>query len=255
MYYRRLPLTGLHNARDLGGYPTPTGATRFGVFLRAEAPCALTDADIRALREYGITTTIDFRGDREVRERPSSLVDADGIAYLRSPTYNDQVAFGAKPTDKGPAVTSFVRWGEKYVEMADTCKAWVAQTIDMLTDADGGVLFNCTTGKDRTGIMSALILGAVGVSFEDIIADYCISEVHLQHVYKPLIEGYNTMFPEYNATVTDPFFRTEPSSMAQLLLHLKERYGGVPEYLLDVGVKPETIERLRDKLVLDERGL
>ncbi|MDR0838092.1 MAG: tyrosine-protein phosphatase [Oscillospiraceae bacterium] len=249
-FYRRLPLETLHNARDLGGHPVPGGVTRFGAFVRCEAPCALSPSDIDFLRDYGVTTSIDFRGDGEISRQPSSFEHCAGIAYVRSPTFNDQVAFGAKPGSKSPPVTAFVKWGEKYVEMADTCHEWICETLEALADVRGCALYNCTTGKDRTGIMSALLLGLAGASFEDIIADYCVSEVYLQSVYIPLLEAYNSRFPEEGrATVSDPFFRTEPSAMAELLGHLQSEYGGIPEYARVCGVRDGTVQKIREKLL------
>jgi len=258
--YRRLPLQKLHNARDLGGAPVYRdgrciGATRFGVFVRSAVPSELPQSDIDFLTEYGITTEIDFRGDEEVGRKPSSLVGT-GIKYVRCPTFNEQVAFAARNAAKEaanlnkPAVTAFVRWGEKYVEMADDCQDWVRETLQALAAVDGCALYNCTTGKDRTGIISALLLGLAGCADEDIIADYCVSEVHLQEVYAPMLMAYNQRFTdEETATVDSPFFKTEPMSMAQLLIHLNNNYGGIAQYVRTCGVSDDTVARLVAKLV------
>jgi protein-tyrosine phosphatase len=240
----------MRNARDLGGHPTADGPTQFGVFLRADVPSGLPDADIAALLDYGVTTVVDFRGDRELRDRPSSLANVPGITYLRSPTFNDQVAFGAKPGDTAPAVTSLVNWAEKYAEMVDTCRDWVAETLVLLADAPGCALYNCTTGKDRTGLISAFLLSAAGVREEDIIADYCVSEVYLQDAFRTMLEAYNLRFPtERAAVITDPFFRTDPVSMANLLGHIRKNYGSTAAYFDAAGLPRETVERIRRKLV------
>ena len=248
--YRRLPLTGLLNARDLGGYPTSDGRiTKFHTLIRSEAPLKLTDGDLAFLKEYGIKTSIDFRGDREVDRQPSAMKDEKWLRYLRSPTFNEQVAFGSRKKGQGPPVTAFVDWGEKYVEMAEGCKDWARCTLETISESAGGVLYNCTTGKDRTGMISALLLGLCGVSKDDITADYCVSEVYLTPVYKELIRAFSELWPEEVVNITDPFFKTNPKNMACLLGHFEKGYGGVTAYVKSCGVRDEVIETLKLKLV------
>ena len=249
--YRRLPLTGLFNARDLGGFPTGDGRiTKYRSFIRCEAPLKLTDSDLSFLKEYNITTSIDFRGNREVERQPSLLKDVPWITYFRSPTFNEQVAFGSRRKSQGPPVTSFVDWGEKYIEMADGCKAWVRRTLEIISESDGAVMYNCTTGKDRTGMISALLLGLCGVSYEDITADYCVSELYLTPVYKELIRAYLEHWPEETAQITDPFFKTAPKNMQCLLTHFDDEYGGVAGYVAACGTDTNVIEAIRKKLII-----
>ncbi|MDR0861334.1 MAG: tyrosine-protein phosphatase [Oscillospiraceae bacterium] len=255
--YRRLPLATLHNARELGGYPiVGGGVTRHGVFVRCEAPCNLPESDLEFLRNYGLKLAVDFRGDREVNERPSALLDLPWVEYKRSPTFNDAVAFASRNAannapNAAPPVTSQVVWGEKYIDMAETCKEWIAETLTILANADGCALFNCTTGKDRTGIIAALLLSLAGVGDEDIVADYCVSEIYLTEVYRPLLEGYNKHFPnEHRAKLTDPFFRTVPENMWILLDYLRDTYGGAAAYVAHCGVTDGTVALLRSKLVV-----
>jgi protein-tyrosine phosphatase len=223
--------------------------TRYGRFVRCEAPCDLTPRDFEFLREFGVTTSIDFRGDPEVSRRKSSFEGAEGFQYVRSPTFNAQVAFGAKPGDKEPPVTPTVRWGDKYIEMIDTCGDWVAATMNIMAEASGAVMYNCTTGKDRTGIISALLLSLAGVSEMDIIADYCVSQVYLMEIYESLISEYNKRFrPEQAAHVSDPFFQTSPENMENLLDHIEYSYGGAEEYLRSCGVSATTLYTLHGKL-------
>ncbi len=249
--YRRLPISGLLNARDLGGYPTNDGRiTKFNTLIRSEAPLKLTDKDLEFLREYGITTSIDFRGDREVERQPSSLKDIEWLRYLRSPTFNEQVAFGSRKKEQGPAVTSYVDWGEKYVEMADGCKDWVRRTLELISESTGGVIINCTTGKDRTGMISALLLGLCGVSNDDITADYCVSEVYLTPVYEDLIRIYLEHWPDETVRITDPFFKTSPKNIQRLLGYFEKEYGGVTGYVTACGVRDDSIGSIRRKLVV-----
>jgi protein-tyrosine phosphatase len=248
--YRRLPLEGLLNARDLGGYPVKNGGvTKYRQFIRCEAPRTLTERDVDILRDYGIKHSIDFRGDKEVRRQPSFLRGLDWVSYHRSPTFNEQVAFGAKAGSRRPPITSFVRWGEKYIEMTEDCGEWIRNTLELLAECEGAVMFNCTTGKDRTGIISALLLGLAGVSDEDIIADYCVSEVYLRPVYEELRVEFLKMFPSESAELTDPFFKTDPENMASLLRHINTKYGGVRAFTAACGLSTVAADKLHNQLI------
>ncbi|SHI19779.1 protein-tyrosine phosphatase [Sporobacter termitidis DSM 10068] len=249
-FYRRLPLRRLYNARDLGGYPTRDGGTtRFGVFIRSDAPKNLTEGDLAFLKNYGVTDSIDFRGAREITAEPSCLRNVGWIRYLQSPTFNEQVAFATRGAGAGaPPVSAFVDWGAKYIEMADDCMGWVRETLEFCAAADGAVLYHCTTGKDRTGIISALLLGLADVPEEDIIADYCVSEVYLRAVYEGLRAAFLKRFPTEPVSLADPFFKTAPANMAALLAHLKDKYGGIGPYLAACGVKEVVCGQLRRRL-------
>lgn len=105
------------------------------------------------------------------------------------------------------------------------------------------MIYNCTTGKDRTGILSAMLLSIAGVEREDIIADYASSMVYMHDVY-------GTMgFPE---NVPEHFFETPPAAMRTLLAQLEEKYGGVMEYLRACGVSDAAVTRIREKFVVHE---
>jgi protein-tyrosine phosphatase len=245
-------LTGLFNARDLGGYPTREGGmTRYKVFIRSEVPKRLTEDDLQLLKSYGIKMSVDFRGDDELRRDPSVLRDVDWIDYRRSVTFDEQVAFASQKKNEAPAEPiKFPSWAVKYVEMAEECRGWVKQTLELFASCDGAVIYNCTTGKDRTGIISALLLGLAGVADADIIADYCISEVFLRPVYEVLAKNFMEVGGS-EVDIDDPVFKTEPSNMAAFLRHVHTNYGGVVPYLASCGVGSGAIDTLRCRLRCD----
>ena len=80
-HLKRLPVPGLHNCRDLGGYAAEKGVTRYGVFLRSEAPCGIPEAGVEYLRQYGLTVSYDLRSPAEIQWRPSSLADRFAYEY------------------------------------------------------------------------------------------------------------------------------------------------------------------------------
>jgi len=246
MGYRRLPLQGLRNARDLGGYPTHGGGvTAYAKFIRAESPKSVTKKDLEFLKSYGITDSIDFRGDAEVARSPSVLAAAPGIDYHRCSTFDRQLAFASGSISVG----AFVDWGEKYIELVERSGAWVCDTFMVMAGASGGVIYNCTTGKDRVGVISALLLGLAGVSEGDIIADYSASEIYLVDIYEDLLSKHFARWSEEEKNLDNPFFKTEPKNMRALLGHLRGRYGGIVPYIKNCGVGDDKLSALVQKLV------
>ena len=308
MDYRRLPLEGLNNARDIGGYPIAGGGvTAFRKFIRCEAPRKLSASDIEFLKSYGVTLSIDFRGDGEISRHPSCLENIQGIEYRRCVTFDKQVAFasgsgGGEKAEKGagentgssagesagkssakkaesnagenaekstgekaekgagenaekgagekrPAMDAFVDWGEKYIEIADNSRDWIRDTLMTMAHADGAVLFNCATGKDRTGIISALLLGLAGVAECDILADYCVSELYLKEQYEELLAGFLEHWPDEKADINSPFFKTAPVNMETFLAHVNKTHNGVESFIKTCGVDSSGVAALREKLI------
>ncbi len=248
--YRRLPLTGLDNARDLGGFCTADGRlTKYHRFIRCEVPGSVTEDDIKFLKEYGITLNIDLRGEIEHEKIPNLLQACGQFRALKLPSFNAQLAKGAGIEQDKP----FENWGSMYIGMCDRSKQWIKSVLEAIAENDGAVIFNCTTGKDRTGIISAILLGIAGVSHEDIIADYCVSQVYLRRKYIYLFHKRPPMGNQYDdkteGNLDDPFFSTSPDNMRMLLAHLDENYGGILGYLKEADVSEETIFAIRAKFV------
>jgi len=246
MTYRRLPLEGLRNARDLGGYPTYDGGiTRFSKFIRSESPKSVTHDDLQFLKACGITDSIDFRGDSETQRSPSVFAAAPDFIYHRCPTFDKQLAFAAGSI----SVSAFVNWGDKYIELVERSRAWVCDTLTVMAGAKGGVIYNCTTGKDRTGVISALLLSLAGVSEADIIADYCVSEIYLVDIYEDLLSKHFARWSKEETNLDNPFFRTAPENMKALLDYLRDHHGGIERYVKECGVSDDVLTTLRERLV------
>jgi len=256
---RRLLTKGLYNARDLGGYPTRDGrTTRFGVYIRSEAPVDLPPEDIAYLRDYGIPATMDFRGTGEIQARPSDL---DGpMTYYHKPLFNE-AAMGKGPGGPPPGGPGgpgkMPGWGEAYIEMAETARDWAREVLTIAAENPGAVLYHCTTGKDRTGLMSCYLLSIAGVSNPDICADYCVSQVYLEPVFEQMRSGKMQMgpppdgsdMPEGGPPMDDSFFQTPASAMMTVIDYLTEHYGGVVEYLRKIGVPEEIFEKIRNRFL------
>ena len=240
--YRRLPLEGLCNARELGGYPTPGGATKYGVYIRSEVPRILTEADKRFLRDYGVVMDIDFRGDRECSRVKDALKEEPWLEYVHLPTYDEAAANGRAPDGTALLSRADFCWGEHYIAMAEGNKAWLLRVLTAMASAQGTVLFHCTTGKDRTGIVTAALLGLCGVPPLDIAADYCVSQVYLKPMYQQMEHYYED---GRNTEPSDPFYHTAAENMEMLLAYIAENYGSMEQYLLSCGATPQLLETIR----------
>lgn len=243
MDYRRLPLTGLTNARELGGWNTPDGLTKYGVYLRTEVPAQITEEDKEFLREYGVTMDIDLRGSGELETMPDLLRDETWVEYVHLPMFNEHAARGSGMGKRSE--NEEFSWGKTYISMTEDCRTWVRDVIETIARADGVVMFHCATGKDRTGIVAAMLLGICGVDDADIIADYCVSEVYLEWIYDRL----RGKFPDGRTGNTDPFFKTAPVNMRMLVKHWREKYGCVTNFLLECGVSESSIAKIRSRLL------
>lgn len=262
--YRRLPLDGLGNARELGGYAFDGGVTRYGVFLRSELPQEMSESDIKFLKDYGMTTDIDLRGKFEAKSAPDALADCDFVNYMNLSMVDPRVGQtgdgedappppppggpggpgGPGPGAPGGPGDDFT-WGTHYISMAKDNMEWVRTVLTALADAPGCALFHCTTGKDRTGIITALLLRLCGVSREDVAADYSVSSTYLRPVYKRL----SMLTPAgKDGDYSHPFFSTAAENMIMLLDHIEGEYQTVENYLKACGLGDEVLEKLKNKL-------
>ena len=165
---RRLLLSNTLNTRDLGGYTINSRkVTRYKMFFRSDAPIQVSEEDIEQLLSYNITTIVDLRSDDEVQKKPCALKSDKRFEYYHCKIYGD----GCLPKSIDAVPNS-------YFEMVDEQKT-VLNIMRVFIKAEQGVLYHCSAGKDRTGVISALLLLLAGVSNVDILADYQISQAYL----------------------------------------------------------------------------
>lgn len=166
---RRIALAGTLNLRDLGGYPAGDGGTvRWRTLLRSDALNRLDEAGRAELAALGLRTVIDLRTDEEARDAPSAL-DPAGVQIVRLPLFTAD-AIAALPPD----LTAVYRY------VIDERGPAIAAAIGRL-GREGALpgLVHCSAGKDRTGLVAAFILGALGVPDDVIASDYALSAGYL----------------------------------------------------------------------------
>lgn len=250
--YKRIPMETLVNVRDLGGYAAMDGKiTKYGQFLRSDCPINISDNDILSLKKYGISLSIDLRGNDEVESAPSGLKGVEGHTYIHCPISREHSIITSSDEKKTPPPPEGnFDMGDSYIEICETAKQWIKQVYELCAGWEGGVMYHCFIGKDRVGIISSVLLGSCGVCDTDIMMDYSASMSCLR-------PKYNDMSPDFlpkkrgRPDYCWGFFGSVPESMEALLWHFKEKYGGIHGYLRDCGVSEETVEKLRAKLLED----
>ena len=186
-YIRRIKLPHLYNFRDLGGYQGEGGCvTAWNRLYRCDCPDSLEEKEWLQLRDRGIKTLIDLRSTYEASEKP--VTAPYDFRYLDGHFFNEKA---------GSALTGDA--GKKFLEslsldyrvMMKTSVNRVTLILRTITESlrHGNTVFFCTAGKDRTGIVAAEILRICGVSDDDIIADYSITEVYNEEVIRARIES------------------------------------------------------------------
>ena len=239
---RFLPLTGTLNTRDLGGLPTVDGrVTKSGRLLRSDGPLNLTQDDLDMLAALPLTTVVDLRQAHELTRDPSRLTGRADIDLHNIEIWGRIDASGAaKPADQYD-ITAF------YIAALDHAGPAFVQVIDVLTHAPGTGMFHCTAGKDRTGLVAALILEAVGVGRADIIDDFTLTEDRIAPLRVRLLDD-----AAKNGVPREQFQRLLGATSDLLipaLDHLDEAYGGAVPYLRAAGLSDKTLNDLRIKLL------
>ena len=218
------------NTRDLGMYRI-AGTKEYTLakkLLRSDRCDVLSSRDKELLLKEHITTIIDLRGQSEVSIKPSALEKNKDFHY-----YHFSIDEGAVPPNCLEDVpVSYMKIAEAH------CMREVFKTIANATE---GVLFHCTAGKDRTGVVSAILLSLAGVSKEDIIFGYTLS----REFNKVRMEAYLKEHPEIDKEIV----LANERSMSKFLEMFQEKYGSPKQYLLGIGLSDEEIKKIKGKLI------
>jgi protein-tyrosine phosphatase len=241
---RLIELEGCLNFRDLGGYPTTDGRrVRWRQVYRSDALHLLTEADVARLHdELGISDVIDLRSTMERRGDPQRPLEERSVRVHHTPLFD-----GDTKGSSARAEAELITLADRYVAMAEFAREPIARVVTTIAESPGPCVFHCAAGKDRTGVISAILLGAVGVRDEIIVADYAATQQNLDAIVERLMstEGYQTML----SALPPDTMHAEPETMIALLGRLRERYGSVRGYAVDAGVREETLRRLEDRLL------
>jgi protein-tyrosine phosphatase len=242
---RLIDLAGCLNFRDLGGYPTADGRrVRWRQVFRSDALHRLTGDDVERLRaEIGLGCVVDLRSTSELRSEGRGLLEAHAMAFHHVPLFDGAV------TSETREQAALMDLTDRYVLMAEFAKAPIARVVTILAETDRPAVFHCAAGKDRTGVLSAILLGLLGVADEVIVADYAATQENLDAIVERLMasEGYQTMLANLPAET----LHANPETMLGFLARLRAAHGDVAGYARDAGVDDEAIARLRTRMLED----
>jgi len=238
----RIPVPGTYNFRDVGGLPARTGVVRGGVLYRSDGLFRLGDDGRAELRDLGVGIVIDLRDDNEARSMPDDLDGLD-VEVLRLPVFEGSGA------SQGMAGISLEALYDRIV--TQHASVVVSALREIASAGDRSVIVHCTAGKDRTGVVVALALLAVGVDREAVVDDYAQTESNLAGEW---LEGMVAVVSKYGLPDT-PELRTlmggSPREAIEGVLDTIERaHGSVREYLLASGLHLGDLAALERLLIV-----
>jgi protein-tyrosine phosphatase len=231
----------LCNFRDLGGHRTADGRTvRDGLLYRSDSLGKLAGDDLRRFEALGVRTVIDLRYPWEIA-RTARVPDLPGQRWYNLSIEHrpyDQAALGPE-TDPAPYLA------ERYAEVAEDGVAEIAEVLRLIAHEDGPAVFHCYSGKDRTGLVAALVLTLLGVGEEDVLADFARTE----RATAGLVAEWHARNP--GGELRWPGYGRAPARIMELFLAgLADRHGSVAGYAEQrLGAGPELVGALRARLL------
>jgi len=241
---RHVSFEACFNFRDLG-YETADGRrVRRGALYRSDSLQFLTADDLEVLGKLGVRTIVDLRSSAELARAASRIGDLADVAVHHAPLFEEH-ALPFKPaglTDPEPPP------GETYLAIAADGRDAIGAAVRSIVLGEHAVVFHCAAGRDRTGMLAALILSALGVPDETIVADYALSD----RAHEPAIAWAEANAPELAAEIKslpDWLVSASPVVMQAFLDGLRARHGSIEGYLAAIGVGEHLVGGLRRRLL------
>jgi protein-tyrosine phosphatase len=237
-----LQVEGLVNLRDLGGLPIDGGGeTRFGRLLRSDSPHQLDESGARVLADAGVSTVVDLRTASEQADRPNLLVSVGEMQCVSAPIFTDETEF---PRELTTATDVYCWW------LRDLGTG-IKTAITAISDAPAApILVHCHAGKDRTGVVVALVLVLAGVGTDAIADDYALSGVQLADMLAR--DRVSAVERGMDAVRAERLFTVRREAMVETIERVEADHGGAAKYLAGLGIDAQRIDLLRRLLVAPE---
>ena len=235
---RNLSLGSVQNLRDLGGYSTKDGRkTKWGVFFRSGDMSAMTDDDQEGLLGQGVRSIIDLRMAKEIETAPNAFADSQEVTFFNHDFWGTRFDdYRSKRKSAAPQE----KLADLYCSGLEVNGFVIAEVMKTFAAEEGGFVFHCRSGKDRTGLVAAILLSIAGASDDVIAKDFGLSTAYLD---QPELTEEDLKKPgAYQKG-------SAPETMMLTLEFLRDRYGGVMSYLKDQGVSILEIESVREKIL------
>lgn len=242
----------IFNFRELGGIPADGGRkVKQGIFFRSSLLDEASEKDIAELNRLGIKIVIDFRDDAE--KFSNDVFERLDAKYVAAPVMNEDTKLVQLKNEKSfKNLKAALNVGPE-----DVCDLYrhlpfanesYKKLFGFIQDGQVPIVFNCSAGKDRTGIASALILGMLGASREDIIANYMLTEKHTETIQNKLSQKLNFLVRKFVMSRMKAVFETKEIYIIAALDEIEKRYGSFEKYFLEeYGFSENDISELRNR--------
>lgn len=243
---RLVALEAVHNFRDLGGYPAADGlVTRWHMLYRADGLYRLTGADVPVVRDLGLRTVIDLRSHAELDERGTFPVDEIEVDFNHLPVFDTTWQLD-QHVDKSDH--EFLAWA--YRDMLAVGADRFAAAIEQLA-APGALpaVFHCAAGKDRTGVLAALVLGSLGVPRSVILADYALTAGGMARM-RTWAEREFPEFADRMAGAPSAFLAALPEALGEVIDELVAEHGSILGYVGSIGVPTAAVDALAGQFLV-----
>jgi protein-tyrosine phosphatase len=239
-------LESIFNFRDLGGLRTADGrAVATGRVFRADGLHRASERDVAALAAVGLRTVLDLRTPGELSER--GVFDHHGVVHRHLPllaeVWDPEVLEIEAPAHEFLAA--------RYLEILDEGAGPIAEALRAMADpANLPLVFHCAAGKDRTGVLAAVLLSLLGVPDDDVVADYARSADAVLRFQ----EWTRTEHPEWHEAMANQpkAYAAAPAPAMQAVLDdVRLRWGSIAGYADDGGAGPDVVDALRATLLVD----
>lgn len=247
-YPRQIAFDSVTNCRDLGGYRTRDGrcVARRRLF-RSGCLHNMFGPDIARFGKIGLTSVLDLRTPREPDRRMEvDILDGAGVRY-----YNVPFVTGNSRERELMVYDDFLNMGEEYLYRIrhETFGRHVVEALEIIAEKDNlPLLFHCFAGKDRTGILAAILLGTLDVADEDIIEDYTLTAPHMEALYHRMKNDPAT--PQDIMALPGYAWEASAESMALFLESIRREYGSIAGYLAAQGADMSLVQRLKNALLV-----
>lgn len=237
-------IPGTANFRDLGGTPVSGGKqVRHGRIFRSDALWQLpTEARAALLDSLGVKIAVDLRSSAEVEAAPVDPALSTALAVHHLPLWD-----GQRPNRESGIMQ--LPLAQKYGMLASVAMHPIREAVSTLLSADAPAVVFCSAGKDRTGIVSAVLLGALGASTEAIVAEYARTEDNIEAVWQRLAEMRGLRQTLGHLQPGDR--HASPETMTDFLDILREGFGGLEDYIAALELPNPLLDTARQRLVED----
>ena len=249
---RYISLDGSYNIRDIGGYTNSNGQqTKWNRFYRSGTMHKLTSKSQSKILQFGIRTIIDLRKDKETKSHPNVFTNSSELEFR----HIDMIVNADSPEANAPSEPAAIllegseRIVSSYIAILENSKSQIRDILTLISDPTAlPLLYHCQGGKDRTGLVSEMILATAGISSNVIADDYGLSAHYLLDRYfnefaKPDESPANFTWKNYQEKYCPP------QAMLLILEYMHSKYGSVAGYINSTGITDSQIKQIKNNIL------